>query len=78
MEKDPTIYLEHMLLCIERIEEYVDGKEAFYQSTLVQDAVVRNLQILSESSQRLPESIKSSHPEIPWRSISGFRNVPFY
>lgn len=75
MEKDPSIYVEHMLQCIERIQAYVEDKDQFYSSTLIQDAVVRNLQVLSESSQRLPEPIKSPHPEIPWRSISGFRNI---
>jgi uncharacterized protein with HEPN domain len=44
-------------------------------STLIQDAVLRNLQILCESTQRLSEPIKASHPEIEWRQIAGLRNV---
>ena len=64
-----------MLECIYRIEEYVESKEHFYSSILVQDAVVRNLQVMSESSQRLPEEMKSTYPVIPWRKISGFRNI---
>jgi len=44
-------------------------------STLIQDAVVRNLQIMSESTQRLSENLKDVHPEIDWFKISGFRNV---
>jgi uncharacterized protein with HEPN domain len=42
---------------------------------LIQDAVLRNLQVLAESSQRLPDSMKQRYPDIPWRSISGFRNI---
>lgn len=75
MSKDYFIYIEHMLDCIHRINEYVESKEHFYSSRLVQDAVVRNLQVMSESSQRLPEQIKSTYPEIPWRQVSGFRNI---
>ena len=44
-------------------------------SSLVQDAVVRNLQTLAESSQRLSDEIKATEPQIPWRELGGFRNV---
>ncbi len=58
-----------------RIDEYVESKELFYDSHLVQDAVIRNLQVMAESSQRLSEEIKNNHPDIPWKNISGFRNI---
>jgi len=71
-----SIYLTHMLECISRITEYVGGDESLFRSSrLVQDAVVRNLQTLAESSQRLTESIKDTEPATPWRAISGFRNI---
>ena len=62
--------------CAGRIDEYVDGDETrFRASRLVQDAVVRNLQTLAESSQRLTDKIKAGEPDVPWRAISGFRNI---
>ncbi|MHB1374317.1 MAG: HepT-like ribonuclease domain-containing protein [Thauera sp.] len=65
-----------MLECAGRIDEYVGGDETrFRASRLVQDAVVRNLQTLAESSQRLTDAIKASEPDVPWRAISGFRNI---
>ena len=73
--KDNSIYIEHMLDCIHRISEYVENKEQFYDSTLVQDAVVRNLQTMAESSKRLAISIKNVHQDIPWNNIAGFRNI---
>ena len=73
--KDSSVYIDHMLDCIDRIQEYASDEVEFRQSILVQDAVLRNLQVLAESSQRLPESLKDQYPEIPWRNISGFRNV---
>ncbi len=45
------------------------------ESELVQDAVVRNLQTMAESSQRLSDEIKDTQPQIDWRAIAGFRNV---
>jgi len=41
----------------------------------LQDAILRNLQVLCESAQRLSEESKSQHPEVDWRAMSGFRNV---
>ena len=73
--KDNTVYIQHMLECISRIQSYVESREHFYSSNLVQDAVARNLQTLAESSQRLSESLKDQHPETPWRAIAGFRNI---
>lgn len=68
--------VEHMLACIEAIDEYLAGDSRRYLSSrLVRDAVLRNLQTMTESSQRLSPEIKVQHPEIPWRKLAGFRNL---
>ena len=70
------VYIVHMLECIKRVKTYTsDGESVFRQSQLVQDAVIRNLQVMAESSQRLSELTKLTTPDVPWRSISGFRNI---
>jgi uncharacterized protein with HEPN domain len=69
-------YLEHILHCINRIkDDSGSGKEVVFASPTLQDAIVRNLQILCESSQHLTEASKKRHPEVDWRGISGLRNV---
>ena len=69
-------YITHMIECIQRIENYVNtDKESFTNTELLQDAVTRVLQVMSESSQRLSDQAKGKCPEIDWRSISGFRNI---
>jgi len=74
--RDERLYLIHIRECIARIESYLPGsRDAFMASTMVQDAILRNLQTLAESTQRLSDALKGKHPEIDWRSISGFRNV---
>ena len=74
-EVDLTL-LEHIRERIARIEEYTGGERSrFYDSRLVQDAVVRNLQTIAESTQRLSDGLRATEPEIPWRAIAGFRNV---
>ena len=70
------VLLEHIRECIERIREYTGSRRAsFYDSRMVQDAVVRNLQTLSESTQRLSNAVKETERDVPWRAIAGFRNV---
>lgn len=70
------VLLAHMGECIERIREYTAGdRSRFEASRLVQDAVIRNLQTLTESSQRLSDDIKATEPQVPWRELAGFRNV---
>lgn len=51
--KDDRLYLIHISESIARIESYTSGMDfaAFIKNTLVQDAVIRNLQVLAESTQ---------------------------
>jgi len=42
---------------------------------MIQDAVLRNLHTLSESTQRLSDALKVHYPEVDWTSIAAFRNV---
>ena len=70
------VLLAYMQDCMDRIAEYTGGERTqFMGSRLVQDAVIRNLQTLAESSQRLSEALKASEPTIPWRDMAGFRNI---
>jgi uncharacterized protein with HEPN domain len=69
-------YLAYILETIDRIERYCAARErAFLESDLLQDAVLRNLQVLAESSQRISLTLKEQHPDIDWRGLAGFRNV---
>ncbi|MDQ3952912.1 MAG: DUF86 domain-containing protein [Actinomycetota bacterium] len=74
-DRDRT-YLLHVIECIDRIERYVGpDRAAFFADVKGQDAAVRNLQVLAESTKRISEDIKSAHPDIEWAAIAGFRNV---
>jgi uncharacterized protein with HEPN domain len=74
--KDDRLYLIHILECIERIERYtLGGRSGYFADTMVQDAVIRNLQTLSESIRRISGTLKEAHSGVNWRNISAFRNV---
>lgn len=74
--RDDRVYLEHIAECIRRIEENTtDGKEAFVASHTLQDAVLRNLQTMSEATQRLSQRARDLRPGIEWDRLSAFRNI---
>lgn len=74
--RDERTYLTHILDCIARVARYTaSGRAVFLTTDYWQDAVIRNLQVLAESTQRLTVETKATHPEIAWRQISRFRNV---
>jgi uncharacterized protein with HEPN domain len=74
--KDDLLYLNHIQECIRRIEEYAaEGDKAFRHSHMVQDAILRNLQTLAESTKLVSADLKKVNPDIDWRAITGLRNI---
>ena len=74
--KDAAIYLRHIRDAMARIDKYTaQGRKAFFEDSMVQDAVIRNLEVIGEAVRSLPPELKRRHPEIPWRSITALRNV---
>ena len=74
--REDRLYIHHVLDCVRRVDRYCkNGEDAFRASELIQDAVLRNLQTLAESTQRISDHLKALHPEVDWRAIAGFRNI---
>lgn len=77
MDRDPRIFLEHILESVALIEQYTKGKtqEEFISSVDLQDRVVRRLEIIGEAVRHLSEALKANYPDIPWKQIAGMRDV---
>ncbi len=75
--RDPELLLEDILECAEKIALYTKGItiEDFRQNSMLQDAVVRNLEIIGEAVRKLPEDFLEKHPDLPWREIAALRNI---
>ncbi len=75
MDRD-KLYLEHIIEAIGRIKRYTDGMtvENFKKDPLIQDGVVRQLEIIGEAARVISETTKTKYPKIPWYDISGMRN----
>ena len=75
MNKD-RLYLESIRDCMERIAEYTaNGDDAFMASRLIQDGVIRNLEVIGEATKNLSSELRDANPAIPWRQIAGMRDV---
>lgn len=74
--KDERVYIEHMLNSIAKIEEYIldIGKDQFLEESLIQDAVIRQIEVIGEASKLISEKTKSKNPNIPWKDIAGMRD----
>ncbi len=66
--KDNRLYLSNIKECIDRIESYtIDGKAVFLENTMIQDAVIRNFEIIGEAKKRLSTEFRTTYPDIPWQ-----------
>ncbi len=74
--KEDRVYLEHIRQAIGKITEFsaVD-RERFLQDPMIQDAVIRNFEIIGEAAKRLSDTVKLRSPKIPWRRVAGFRDI---
>jgi hypothetical protein len=74
--KDPRVYLAHIIECTDAIAGYLldVDRDAFLLDERTQDAVQRRLEIIGEAVKNLPETLRSAHPEIPWRRMAGMRD----
>ena len=70
------LLVEDIWEAIEKIQRYVAGldHDTFTKDDKTIDSVVRNLEIIGEAANRLPENFRAQHPEIEWRRIIGLRN----
>ena len=51
------------------------GREALEADELIQNWMIRHIQIVGEAASRLSEKCRAAHPGIPWRDIIGMRNI---
>lgn len=75
MSRDIT-YIEQILDAIEKVEEYTkDGQAVFVNTALIQDAVIRNIEVIGEVAKRISDDFKNLNRDIPWRKMAGIRDV---
>ncbi|MEQ8714985.1 MAG: DUF86 domain-containing protein [Cyclobacteriaceae bacterium] len=76
MKKDDSVYIEHIMNGLNKIEKYTGDMDQkhFFASDLVQDAVIRQLQVIGEATKKISNDYKGHHSEIPWKDMAGMRD----
>ncbi len=74
--KEDLLYIEHILGCINNILDYTKGLTVndFSENQMIQDAVIRNFEIIGEASKKVSVQFKETYSEVPWRAMSGMRD----
>ena len=72
-------FLSDIIESVQKVQNYASrGRSSFLEDEILQDAIIRRLEIIGEAGNQLPEEIIEHHSEIPWRQIIGFRNVAIH
>lgn len=76
MNERDELRLRHILDAAERVLGYLSGveRDQFLGNRMLQDAVIRNLEIIGEACVNLTPEFRDAHPDIPWQKASGIRN----
>ena len=77
MTRGIDILLGEILEAIALLRRYTDGLsyDEFLEDVEKQDSVVRRLEIIGEAVKGIPENLRTKYPAVPWRDISGARDV---
>lgn len=74
--RDDRLYLHHMVERCHRIARFIaPGKEAFMESEALQDAVIRNVEVIGEAAKRVSVETRDRLAQLDWKAICGMRDV---
>jgi Uncharacterized conserved protein len=76
-DKRDAAYLWDMLDAAMAVKQFVSFRtyEEYQQDRLLRNAVERNIEIIGEAANNISVAFQMAHPEIPWKKITGQRNV---
>lgn len=77
MKADFILRLRDIRESLSLIEEYASPltEADFLASRVLQDAIVRRLEIVGEAAKHVPQAIRDGYPAVPWRDMAGMRDV---
>ncbi|PAU93185.1 hypothetical protein CK503_13580 [Aliifodinibius salipaludis] len=74
--KHNKVYLSNILDAIDRILDYTEGisQKEFKENNMIQDAVVRNFEIIGEATKNISSDLRDENKHIPWKNMAGMRD----
>ncbi len=76
MEKEDLVYVQHIRDAILKVEKYTRScdYDDFKVNDLIQDGVIRQIEIIGEATKRLSPEFRGKYPILPWKDIAGMRD----
>jgi len=77
MKRDTNLFIQDILENIRDIESFSKGltRKKFESNKLKQNAIIRSLEVIGEAVKNIPNPFREKYPNIPWKDISGFRDI---
>lgn len=76
-EKDWSVRLQDIHEAASAIINYTSGinLDKLADDPMRFDAIVRNFQVIGEAARKIPPDVRRKIPELPWRSMTGMRDI---
>ena len=73
-KREWRFYVDDMIAFAGKVLTYTEALDqaGFVASGLTYDATLRNLELIGEAANHIPESVRAAHSEIPWRMINSY------
>lgn len=77
MKRDNFIYIDHILESVEKIFRYTNSVNVhhFVENEMLQDAVIRNFEIIGEATKGLTTEFREKYGNVPWKQMAGMRDI---
>ena len=75
-QREEKLFVQDIVIFCEHIAEYTDGvdKEGFLANRMLQDALVRKIEIIGEAVKNISTQTREKYPNIAWKEIAGMRD----